>query len=68
MWNYQISEWDSVLKVEMTTELRGLPSVQTGLGRLHVQRLSTFGTPPDCLPLELPLTRKVTRLHWNSKI
>jgi hypothetical protein len=26
-----VSEWGSVLKVEMTTELRGPPSVQTGL-------------------------------------
>src|SRR5207249_1109107 len=28
----------------MTTALRGLPPVKTGSGRLHEQRLSTFGT------------------------
>src|SRR4030095_14806212 len=35
-----------VLKVEMTTELKGLPSAQTGHGGPHVQCLSTFRTPP----------------------
>jgi len=39
-----VSEWGRVLKVEMTTVLRGLPSDKTGSGGLHAQRLSTFGT------------------------
>jgi hypothetical protein len=42
-----VSEWGSVMKVEMTTALRGLPSVQTGPGGLHMQRLSTVGILPD---------------------
>jgi hypothetical protein len=41
-----VSEWGRVLKVEMTTERRGLPLAKTGNGGLHVQCLSTFGTPP----------------------
>ena len=35
-----------VLKVEMTTARRGLPSVETGTGELHVKCLSAFGTLP----------------------
>ena len=34
--------------MEMMTELRGLPPAKTRPGGLHVQCLSTFGTPPDC--------------------
>jgi hypothetical protein len=50
----------SVLKVKMTTELRGLSSVQTGPGGLHMQRLSTFGTPPNRLPLTCLIKRRDT--------